>query len=366
MGTAVLEPATRAGKYGEGSTRKLADDRWQISYYDGEGRRRRESFSTEAKANRALNRAITLRDSGKLDPHEGRVKVDALAESYKLYAKNSAPKSYDWIELVWRVHLEPFFGGKLASRVTSDDIHRYVASRLEADAAAGTVNRELTVLRALFRQGAEADPPKIMRVPRFPEKLREANPRSGFVSDEQYAALQEKCKLGWLRALLAVAYNFGFRKAEMLGLRVSQVDLKARTIHLLTGETKSDKGRTVVMTTEVHRLLSEAIKDKKPGDAVFTWPNGRPVKDFRGSWDVLVAEAGMPDLLLHDFRRSAARNMIRSGISKNVAKRITGHSTDSIFDRYDITDESDLADAARKLEARNGHKMGTKASTESR
>jgi len=90
------------------------------------------------------------------------------------------------------------------------------------------------------------------------------------------------------------------------------------------------------------------------------------VKDFRGSQAVLVGEAGVPDLFLHDFRRRAARNMIRSAISKNVAKKITGHSTDSIFDRYDITEESDLADAASKLEARNGHKMGTEASSESR
>jgi hypothetical protein len=51
--------------------------------------------------------------------------------------------------------------------------------------------------------------------------------------------------------------------------------------------------------------------------------------------------------------------MVRAGISKHVAKRISGHTTDSIFDRYDITDETDLADAARKLEARNGHKLGT-------
>jgi hypothetical protein len=38
--------------------------------------------------------------------------------------------------------------------------------------------------------------------------------------------------------------------------------------------------------------------------------------------------------------------MVRAGISKHVAKRISGHTTDSIFDRYDITDETDLADAA--------------------
>jgi hypothetical protein len=56
------------------------------------------------------------------------------------------------------------------------------------------VNHELTVLKAMFNHGAKADPPKVFRVPRFPAKLREPNPRSGFVNDEQYAALQGKAK----------------------------------------------------------------------------------------------------------------------------------------------------------------------------
>jgi integrase len=357
--TAVLETPKRRGKYGEGGVRELGPERWQISFYDAQGRRRRESFSTEAKAIKALTRALALRDAGKLDPREGRIKVDALAASYKTYAENSVPRSYRWIELVWRVHLEPFFGGMVADRVTSDHLQSYIRERLAAKAATSTVNHELTVLKAMFNHGAKADPPKILRVPRFPEKLREPNPRSGFVTDEQYAVLQAKCKYGWLRALLAVAYNFGFRKGELLGLRVSQIHLKARTIHLLPGTTKNDQGRAVVMTDEVFKLVSECIKDKKPGDAVFTWANGKPVTDFRRTWRTVAKNAGMPGLYLHDMRRTAVRNMVRAGISKHVAKRISGHTTDSIFDRYDITDETDLADAARKLEARNGHKLGT-------
>ena len=354
----TVEPKTR-GKYGEGGIRHLGPDRWQISFYDAQGQRRRKSFSTESKAQKALTQALVLRDSGKLDPREGRVKVDALAASYKTYAENSVPRSYRWIELVWRMHLEPFFGGMVADRVTSDHLQSYIRERLAAKAATSTVNHELTVFKAMFNHGAKADPPKILRVPRFPEKLREPNPRSGFVTDEQYAALQAKCKYGWLRALLGVAYNFGFRKAELLGLRVSQIDLKARTLHLLPGTTKNDQGRAVVMTDEVFKLISECVKDKRPGDAVFTWANGKPVTDFRRTWRTLAKNAEMPGLYLHDMRRTAVRNMVRAGISKHVAKRISGHTTDSIFDRYDITDETDLADAARKLEARNGHKLGT-------
>jgi hypothetical protein len=35
-----------------------------------------------------------------------------------------------------------------------------------------------------------------------------------------------------------------------------------------------------------------------------------------------------------------------------VAKKISGHQTDSIFSRYNITDENDLADAAAMIQAR--------------
>lgn len=345
--------------YGKGSIRELGKNRFMISFYDAQGLRRRKSFSTRAKAEKALNTALTLKDAGKLDPREGRIKVDELAEAYKTYAANSAPKSHYWICLVWRVHLEPFFGGMHADRVTSDHIQRYIRERLEGKAATSTVNRELTVFRAMLNHGAKADPPKLLHVPRFPPRLREPNPRSGFITQEQYLALQSKIKYQWLRALFAVAYTYGFRKSELVSLRVSQVDLKARTIHLLPGTTKNDKGRAVVMTDEVFELIAECVKEKQPGAPLFSWANGEPVNDFRRTWRTLAKKAGMPGVLLHDMRRTAVRNMVRAGISKHVAKRISGHTTDSIFDRYDITDETDLADAARKLEARNGHKTGT-------
>jgi integrase len=106
------------------------------------------------------------------------------------------------------------------------------------------------------------------------------------------------------------------------------------------------------MTHEVFMLLSRSVAVKKPLDPVFTRRNGNPVRDFRQTWKDLTLRAGLPGLLIHDFRRSAVRNMIRCGVPQVVAMRISGHKTAAVFNRYNIVDEADLSDAASKLERR--------------
>jgi integrase len=167
-------------------------------------------------------------------------------------------------------------------------LQEYVALRLAEEDASATANRQLGVLKGMFRRGLESDPPKIDRLPSFPKKLRKANPRSGFITEEQYETRKAACKPVWLRALLALGYNFGVRKGELLGVLVHQIDLKARVkdkevgaIRLLPGTTKNDAGRTIIKTQEVRGLGVECAKGKGAEEAVFTRANGRAVEDFR-------------------------------------------------------------------------------------
>ena len=61
--------------------------------------------------------------------------------------------------------------------------------------------------------------------------------------------------------------------------------------------------------------------------------------------------AGRAAVTPHDLRRCAARNLSRAGVPEQVAMKITGHKTASMYRRYRIVDERDLREATQRLNA---------------
>src|SRR6266550_8184862 len=55
-------------------------------------------------------------------------------------------------------------------------------------------------------------------------------------------------------------------------------------------------------------------------------------------------------LIIHDFRRSAIKNLMKAGVNEKVAMKISGHRTRSVFDRYHIVDTEDVGDAMRRVQ----------------
>jgi integrase len=281
---------------------------------------------------------------------------DGLIAKYRIGKQNghSLVTRADGTETIWGLdHLNSFFEGRKVTNITPTLLKRFIKQQLDAQFSPGTVNRQLGLLRRMFYQARKED--QSVSIPHF-DFLAEAEPRQGFVEAEDFAklfaALPER-----LRTFVLLLYTTGVRTGEAKQIQWEHVDLDAHEIRLPGSVTKNGKPRTLPLVDILVERLKAERKDSGP---VFA------VGNFIKAWWSACEKAGLgtrtkgkanggygtyQGLIPHDLRRSAVRQMVRLGVSTTVAKAISGHVTDSIFQRYDITSTEDLHKAANRVAA---------------
>jgi len=251
-------------------------------------------------------------------------------------------------------HLMEFFGLSRANEITADRVVAYTAFRQRQGGANATINRELAALRRMFRLGKRGG-----RVgePPFISLLREDNVRKGFFEPEQFQAVLRHLPDD-LKPVIEVAYYTGWRvHSEILTREWQHMDFKNGWLRLEPGETKNGRGRNFPLTRRLREVLQKQWEDTRAleqstGSIIpsLFHRRGRPIKDLYTSWRKACRLAGLPGRILHDFRRTAVRNLERAGVPRSDAMAMVGHLTESIYRRYAISDEASLRESAAKVE----------------
>jgi integrase len=135
----------------------------------------------------------------------------------------------------------------------------------------------------------------------------------------------------------------------MTALEWRDVDLPGRLIRLRPELSKNKNGRPLPLEGELLEIIQRAFRGRRLDCEYVFQRNGRRIGDFKRAWRTACLVSGHPSLLVPDFRRTTVRNLTRARVPEKIAMTMIGHKTRSVFDRYNIVDERDLAQAAGQL-----------------
>ncbi len=210
-------------------------------YVDGVRKREATGLTDQRQAKALLNKRLYQVEVAAYQPKAKPVRVEelytTLREHYLNDRRTTTAKRLEW---QWRDHLAPVFQYTVAAQLTTAQVVTYTSKRREEGAASATINRELAALRSMFTLAHRSA--RLVTAPPYIPMLAENNVRQGFVEDAQFALLVANARELWLRTFLELGYTYGWRKGELLGLRVEQVNLLAGTIRLDPGTTKIRRG----------------------------------------------------------------------------------------------------------------------------
>jgi len=277
---------------------------------------------------------------------------EALLTDYRLHGNRSIATAEHFAR-----NLVAHFGETArALDITSDRIASFAEARQKQGLANASINRETACLRHMFNLMVKAGRLSRDNVPSA-LRLEEAAARRGFLEPADFARLRDALP-AYLREPASFLYVTGWRKGAMRSLtwlRDCELDfdgdgvLVGGVVTLQAEHSKNKQPYTLPLKGELLEVIRRAWANRE-SECPYVFHDGKlPVGDFRKAWRRACKAAGLEGILVHDMRRSCARNLVRAGVAERVAMSVTGHKTRSMFDRYNIVGVTDLEQAMERV-----------------
>ena len=155
------------------------------------------------------------------------------------------------------------------------------------------------------------------------------------------------------KTLITLLIYTGMRRGEILGLKWSDIDFKAKTIHIqrallylpskgiFEDTTKTNSSQRIIKVADTALQLlkeqkrSQSIQHLQCGDQwqnldyIFTGWNGKPMHpDSLTSWfKQFINKNHLPDVTIHSLRHTNASLLIANGVNITTVSKRLGHAT---------------------------------------
>ena len=232
----------------------------------------------------------------------------------------------DKAKLRW---LDQYLAGRALQIINRAMIDKLTQAKLSERCANATVNRMLSLVRAILRR-CERDWEWLDRAPAI-RLLKEPARRIRFLTREQAAMLLNELP-PHLRAMATFALSTGLRRRNVTGLSWEQVDLERKLAWVHPDQAKGRKAIGVPLNDTALSVLRAQV-GRHP-ELVFTY-EGKPVFQVSSmAWYKALKRAGIENFRWHDLRHTRASWHVQNGTPLFALQEMAGWETEKMVRRY--------------------------------
>ena len=232
-----------------------------------------------------------------------------------------APKTqHDYLQ---RVKNFAVFLGRSPDTASFEDVRRYQLHLTTSGVGVPTLNQAVSTLRFFFRITLKRH--DILEHTHF---IREPRKLPVVLSPEEVARLLDAGPGLKYKAALSVAYGAGLRAAEVVSLKINDIDSKRMIIRVEQG--KGRKDRYVMLSPHLLELLRVWWKAARPQGWLFPGRDRVQPMTTRQLNRACHAAAQMAEInkrvSLHTLRHSFATHLLEQNIDVRVIQVLLGHA----------------------------------------
>jgi integrase len=337
---------------------------WEARWREADGRQRRKTFPKKSDAERFLTGVESgLHTGSYVNPSHGRLTFGPFAEEWLSGRVRLKPKTAAGYRGLLDSRVLPRWAGVPLGRVAYADVAAWVA-QLSRELSASRTRQAYFLLTSILDEAVKArrlpaNPARGVELPRIPRSERR------YLTHDQVQRLADACGEQGM-VVLMLAYT-GIRWGEMAALRVGRVSPDLQLLHIaeavadvngkaVFGPPKSHEDRWVGVPDFLQPGLAERMAGKGPDDLVFTTPRGTPlrVQNWRrdSAFDAAAAAIGLPGLVPHELRHTAASLAIAAGANVINVQKMLGHASAAMtLDRYGHLLDNSMRELAGRMSA---------------
>lgn len=126
--------------------------------------------------------------------------------------------------------------------------------------------------------------------------------------------------------ILKIAYGMGLRVSEIVNLKIENIDLERKQVHIVSAKGKKD--RYVHFPKSLELLFKDYLKSYQPVDYLFNgqFSNQYSIRSAQAVFKNAMKKAGISKTIgIHGLRHSYATHLLESGVDMVFIQKLLGH-----------------------------------------